>query len=255
MSDLINDLAVALGVLLLLLTGLEVGYRLGSRTAGGPDSRAGSQVGTVQGALLGLLGLLLGFSFAAAGARFLERQDLIVDEANAVGTASLRADLMTKEARTEFRRALREYTTHRLKVSREIRRGLKEADQLEIERFHDRLWNTAVRGVDGRADYAVVVLPAVNDVIDLHSTRVAAGHKHLPMLIMGLLVACSVLAVGVIGYGAGIGRRRRLALTMPLALLIGVALWVTIDLDRPRAGLLQLNDEPLGRALRGIPTE
>src|SRR5688572_23779100 len=78
---IIQDLSVAVGLLLLMLLALECGFRAGRRAIADADLRAGGQVGAIQGALLGLLGLLLGFSFAAAGARFLERQDLIVSEA------------------------------------------------------------------------------------------------------------------------------------------------------------------------------
>ena len=93
------------------------------------------------------------------------------------------------------------------------------------------------------------VLAPVNEVIDLHATRLAAARKRLPRLVMGLLIACCVVAVGVIGYGCGLGGRRRAPLTVSLALLIGVSVWITIDLDHPRAGLMQLSDAPL-KALR-----
>jgi hypothetical protein len=89
------------------------------------------------------------------------------------------------------------------------------------------------------------VLVPVNEVIDLHSTRLAAGRKHLPRPVMGLLIVCSMLATGVIGYGCGLGGRRRAPLTVSLAILIGMALWITVDLDHPRAGLLRLSDAPL----------
>ena len=89
------------------------------------------------------------------------------------------------------------------------------------------------------------VLIPINEVINLHATRLAAGKKRLPTLIMGLLMACSALAVGVTGYVCGMGGRRRVPLTVALALLIGAALWITVDLDHPRAGLIQLSDAPL----------
>jgi hypothetical protein len=89
----------------------------------------------------------------------------------------------------------------------------------------------------------------VNDVIDLHTTRLAAGRKRIPVLIMAVLIASSLLAMAVIGYGSGIGGRRRPALTISLTLVVGASLWITYDLDHPRAGILQLNDAPL-RALR-----
>ena len=93
------------------------------------------------------------------------------------------------------------------------------------------------------------VLNPINDVIDLHSVRLAAFRKHLPMPVLALLLACSALAVGVIGYGSGLGGRRGAPFTVPMVILIASAMYITIDLDYPRAGMLTLSDEPL-RSLR-----
>lgn len=89
MSSAIDDLSVALALFAFLFASLEAGFRAGRRAIRAEDASAMSQIGAIQGAVLGMLGLLLAFSFAAAGARFLERQDLIVQEANAIGTAWL----------------------------------------------------------------------------------------------------------------------------------------------------------------------
>ena len=240
-----TDIAIAVGLFFGLFLALEIGYRLGRRATADLDARASGLIGAVQGAILGLLGLLLAFSFAAAGSRFLERQDLIVQEANAIGTAYLRADLLEDSHGSALRSSLQRYTQHRVELSGRLRSGVLPADLAEAERLQGAMWDAAVAGVTARPATMVVVLPPVNDVIDLHSTRVAAGRKHLPLPVMGLLVACSLLAIGVIGYGSGTGGRRRLALTVPLAALIGLSLWITIDLDHPRAGMLQLSDAPL----------
>lgn len=252
MNPIAQDVLTAAGILASLLVALELGFRAGRRATADTDPRAAGQVGAIQGAVLGLLGLLLAFSFAAAGARFLERQDLIVQEANAIGTAYLRADLLDDPHRTDLRSALRRYTEHRIELSTRLRSGISTDAAAEIESLHARMWAAAVAGVAAKPAFMVGVLPPINEVIDLHSTRLAAGAKHLPMLVMGLLVSSSLLAVAVIGYGCGTGGRRRAPLTVSLALLIGIALWITIDLDHPRAGLLQLNDAPL-QALKFTP--
>lgn len=241
----IQDLSVALGLLLAILGALELGFRAGRRDSAAADPRAGGQIGSVQGAIIGLLGLLLGFTFAAAGGRFLERQDLIVQEANAIGTASLRADLLDPPHRLQLLTALKEYTEHRIEVASRIRDGVTTDDSAQIDRFHARMWEAARAGVEARPSAMLGVLPPINDVIDLHSTRIAAGKKRLPSLVMGLLIACSLLSMGVIGYGCGTSGRRRAPLTVPLGMLIGASLWISIDLDQPRAGLIQLSDAPL----------
>ena len=245
MNPVLQDVSVAVGILLVLFISLEAGFRIGRYAASRSDAGAGAQVGAVQGALLGLLGLLLGFSFAAAGARFIERQDLIVSEANAIGTAYLRADRLDEPFRGELKGAIRSYVEHRVQLTGRLREGFSAADGADIDRLHQQMWSAAIAGVKNQPGTMVSILPPLNDVIDLHSTRLYAGMKHLPTIVMGLLVASSMLSIGVIGYGHGTGGRRRAALTVPLAIVIGVALWVTIDLDRPRAGLIQLNDLPL----------
>lgn len=131
------EIGFAVAILLLLLACLEAGFRGGRRaatTAG--DAAGGSQLGAVQGAALGLLGLLLGFSFGGAASRFMERQRLIVREANAIGTAYLRAELLDEPCKSELRRTLADYLTHRIRVSTNLRYGLSPETAAEIRFFH-----------------------------------------------------------------------------------------------------------------------
>lgn len=245
--------AVALALFGALMLALEIGFRKGRRDSTERDAQAGAQVGAIQGAVLGLMGLLLAFSFAAAGARFLERQDLIVKEANAIGTAYLRADLLDEPHRTELRSALQKYTEHRIEVSERFRGVLSNDDAAEVQRTQTRIWSAAIAGVSAKPTTMLGVLPPINDVIDTHSDRIFAGKKHIPWLVMGLLIACSLMSVAIIGYGCGLGGRRRALLTISLALIVGTSLWITIDLDHPRAGLLRLSDAPLKAIQFGPP--
>lgn len=242
------EVMIAASLLAGLLVSLEFGFRFGRRAKREHEAATGSQLGAVQGAVLGLLGLLLGFSFAGAASRFIERQDLIATEANAIGTAYLRADLLDEPQRSALRNTLRDYTAHRLEVSTRLRHGMPAADANRSVELQDQMWKAASSGVAARPAAIMAVLPPVNEVIDVHSLRIAAGLKHLPGLVLGLLVGCSFLAMVGIGYGCGLSERRNTVLTWSLAVLIGTALWTTIDLDYPRAGLIQANDAPL-RAL------
>jgi hypothetical protein len=231
-----------------LAIALETGYRFGARAArdGGDGSKSvGGQVGAIQGAILGLLGLLLGFSFAGAAGRFIERQDLIVTEANAIGTAWLRADLLDEPHRSQLKSHLADYVRRRIELSHRLHGGYTDAMRQETDGFHNRIWRAAADGAAAKPATMVVMLPPVNELIDLHATRVAAGRKHLPVPILGLLIVCSALAVAVIGYGGGLTQRRALPMSGALVILIAAALWITIDLDHPRAGLLRVSDAPL----------
>lgn len=242
-----SGIAIGAGLLIGLFVSLEAGYRLARRrAAAGGDLPLGGQIGAIQGAMLGLLGLLLGFSFAGAASRFIERQELIVQEANAIGTTYLRADLIPEPHATGMRKVLAEYVAHRVEASRRIAGGVGSHFETEVAAFHERLWQSAKDGVLARPEMAKVVLDPVNEVIDLHSTRMAASRKHLPLVVLGLLVACSLLAMGVIGYGCGAsGGGRWPWLNGSLVILMAAALWTTIDLDHPRAGVIRLSDLPL----------
>jgi hypothetical protein len=248
---MLNTLASEIATILLLLAGLagglEAGFRLGCRATERMGAAAGTQIGGVQGAILGLLGLLLGFSFSGASGRFMERQDLIIRDASAISSAAERADFLDEPFRSTLRAQLSASVD--LRVNAANVSGATQRQMLaDLKSLHARMWRNMVQGVAARPSSMFVVVPAVGEVTDMPLRRVGAGHKHLPELVLGILVACSIIGMGVIGYGCGLCRQRNLALTLPLALLICASLWAIMDLDNPRAGLIQLEDDPLREA-------
>lgn len=247
--DFTVPLEIAVVVLLLagLVGGFEAGFRLGCHATQRLGSAAGSQIGGVQGAILGLLGLLLGFSFSGASGRFMERQDLIIRDASAISSASERADFLDEPFRSTLRRQLSESVDLRIDAANAHADARRERLR-DLKALHQRMWQTVVTGVAARPASMFVVVPAVGEVTDMPLRRVGASLKHLPELVLGILVACSVIGMGVIGYGCGLFRQRNLALTIPLALLICASLWAIIDLDNPRSGLIRLEDDPLREA-------
>jgi hypothetical protein len=242
---MIQELGIAVLLLLLLLLCLEVGFRIGGRARGAGEPKEGGQLGAIQGGTLGLLALLLAFSFGGAATRFMERQDLIVQEANAIGTAYLRADMLDEPYRSNLRADLCRYVEHRVRATARGRGGISPEDLREVARLQDRIWNSASAGVAARPTSMLAVLAPVNEVIDLHSTRLAAARKHIPGLVLWLLIVCSAMSLIDIGYGCGLARRRSWLMTSSLAVLLAASLWTTIDLEYPRAGLIQLDDTPM----------
>jgi hypothetical protein len=242
---MIRELLIAGGLVFGLFAMLVIGERFGRRISKKRSASEGAQVGAIQGAMLGLLGLLLGFSFAGAAGRFMERQDLIVDEANAIGTAYLRAELLDEPERNLLRAELAAYVSHRLSVSDRAEYAVTRADFDQIAGHHGAMWRITREGVERKPGVMIALLGPINEVIDLHSTRVAAGRKHLPALVMSLLLACSGLAIGVIGYGCGVSGKGSMVMATALCVLMAAALWATIDLDHPRAGMIRLSDRPL----------
>ena len=248
----LSEIVIAIALLGGLLIAVEVGFRLGRHAPKSTGDPSGSLTGAIQGATLGLLGLLLGFSFAGAAGRYIDRQDLITADANAISTTYLRADLLIAPHDQRLRREIEAYLAHRLEASTRLRAGLTTQDVEHVQDLHGGMWRAAVEGVKETPAATLAVLNPLNEVIDLHSSRVAAGRKHLPGLVLALLVVCAALAVGVIGYGCGLSGNRTLAMTVPLVVVIAAALWTTIDLDHGRIGLIRISDQAL-HDLRLVP--
>lgn len=239
------SLLIPLAILATLLLTVELGYRIGKQRMRRYPADTRIETGSIQGAMLGLLGLLLGFSFAGASTRFIERQDLITREANAIGTAYRRADLLIKEDAAELKAALRSYLERRLELSREVWNTLSPEVRRITAADQDRIWAAAAAGVEKKPAPVNMVISVVNDVLDLHDYRVAAGRKHLPALVLLLLAMCSVLTLGVMGYASALGRHRNSLMIAAIAALVAAALWTTIDMDWSRVGLVRVSDQAL----------
>jgi hypothetical protein len=111
--------------------------------------------------------------------------------------------------------------------------------------MHAKLWEAGRAGVAAKPEVTMAVLPPINEVIDLLGTRNAMTRLHMPWSVVAVLVAAAAIAMGTIGYGSGLVKRRPRALAMSFAALIGIVMWVTMDLDYPRVGLIQLSEQPL----------
>jgi hypothetical protein len=238
---------------ILVLGGLvlsELGFRLGRAfrptSESDPKEQAfDRQLDVIRTATSALVAFLIGFAFAGAGSRFIDRSDIIVKEANALGTAWLRADVLPEPQRGQLKAVLKEYTADRVTMLRagdsdETRRLLDKVGSL-----HERIWTQALAGLKDDAPRSMLVLPALNDVIDLHTTHWAMVHRHLPPLIFIVLLGMTGLFLLIVGYGDGRAGTRSWYLTGLHVTVLSVALWMTIDLDQPRQGLIRVNISPI----------
>ncbi len=177
------------------------------------------------------------------------RQLYLVQEANAIGTADLRAALLDETHREEVRGLIKKYLDKRIELQAAERESVNKI-VAESEALQTQIWNAAVQGVEARPSTGLLVLPPINDVIDIHGTRVAASTRHLPVAILVLLLGCALITLWTIGYAAGLGERRNRVLPTSLALFVGATLWVTLDLDYPRFGLIKVDGTPLKAVAR-----
>ncbi len=248
-GELLYDLDLGLiwgASILFFLLATEIGFQLGKRKESGVDDHARSQITTIQGAILGLLALLLGFTFAMAMSRFDARKQLVLEESNAIGTTFLRAQLMQEPQRQKVSNLLRQYVEVRLKFyEADVDPEKLGAAKNETDRLQNELWSQATAwGQQEPRDITMgLFLRSLNELIDLHATRVNALENHVPEIILVLLYFVAVVATGLIGYGCGLGGRRNFLVTLTASVLIAAVILVIIDLDRPRRGLIKVSQQ------------
>ena len=250
------SLVVVTAALALALTVLSslVGLRIGRRLRDGVTDTERAQLYGVQASLLGILALLLGFSFAMGETRYDLRKQLVVEEANAVGTARLRASVIGGARGLELERLLGRYVTVRLEGYRARDAAGLHAALDESERLQRHAWKlaSAIAAADPRSLPAALLLESLNQVIDLHAARVAAGRNHIPMVVLFMLLAVAAVAMGWVGAGIGVSSRHGLGMVLVLSLIVSLVIAVIVDLDQPRSGLVRIDQTTLGDLQRSF---
>jgi hypothetical protein len=237
-------IVISSGLFVSMLACLEVGYRVGrSNLQEHPTAHEG--IGAIEAAIFALLGLLLGFSFSGATTRLDARRQLIVEEANAIGTAYLRLDELPAADQPEMRQLFRKYVDARLAAYAHIP-GNMNAFQQEValaEQLQQQIWARAVAASrsDPTKNTARLLLPALNEMMDVTTSRTVALDAHLPGLVFFLLVTAALSSCVMAGYAMA-KRRMRSRLHMFLyAACIAITVYTVIDLDYPRSGLIRLD--------------
>jgi hypothetical protein len=246
-----TELLVAIGLIAGVVAAHEIGFWLGSltRSADEPFDR---QVGLVRTSTAALVAFLIGFAFSGAASRFIDRQDMIVKEANALGTAYLRADTIADPQRGELKVALKEYTADRVTLLSREGRDQIEPLLAKVSGLHERMWRAVINATKDNAPLMAVVLPPINEVIDLHSTHLSMARRHMPIPIMTVLLGTAAIGVGMIGFGNGRVGRRFSVLDAVYGAVLAAALWMTIDLDYPGIGIIRVSNLPLVETLAAM---
>jgi hypothetical protein len=244
----------AAGLAILAMTS-ELFFRLGRRAAPRTPDSARGRYDVVLAALMTLLALLLGFSVAMAGGRYDMRRRLIVREANAISTAYRRAGFLPENEAGSIRPLLIEYLDARIAFYQkaftldEFRVFVSSTEQIQTE-----LWSyteSAMHHTDKPIGVGLFT-QALTSVIDLHEARVAAGEDHVPVALLLLLCALAVIATAMMGFTSGLSVSRGGLGTILAIVALSAVLMVTIDLDRPRQGVVKVPQASLIRVRQSL---
>lgn len=234
----------SLGLFLGILLCMELGVRLGRYHISKIPDPSEVGMGVVDAAVFTLLGLLIGFTFSGAAERLNNRRDLIVREANAIGTAYLRLDLLPEPSQEELRRMFRDYLDFRLRMHDDLFDPVaRERYRLELGRMQGEIWSHAQAACrqDSRPSASLLLLPALNEMIDVTAARSMAIATHIPTVIMAAMFAVSLMGAVLVGYGMAAKRARSLLHMVLFALIISMSIYVILDLEYPRLGIIRLD--------------
>ena len=232
------------GTVAITFLAVEVGYRLARYRRQRSEEEKEAPVGGMVGATLGLLAFMLAFTFSLAASRFDARREVVLDEANAIGTTYLRAALLPAPIAADSRNLLREYVDVRLAGTQA---GNVEQAITKSEELHGRLWSQAVAAVAiERSPMTSIYIQTLNEVIDLHAKRVMVGlRSRVPGAIWMGLYLLAVLAMMAMGYHEGLTSTRRSPAVVALVFAFSAVLILIVDLDRPGQGLLQVSQQAM----------
>ena len=223
----------------------EIGFRIGrwyqERTPGEQEGPTGMLVGS----MLALLAFLLAVTMGMAADRFDARRANVLAEANDIRTTYLRAGYLPEPASSQIRALLRAYVPLRIVVTGSTDVQADIARSVEIQ---NQIWSIAqdVARTTDKGDLVALFIESLNDTINIHETRITAGlYARVPETVLLLLIGGSALSLGMVGYSAGLTKRRSMLSAVVLILALGAVIMIVVDLDRPREGFIQVSQQPL----------
>ena len=192
--------------------------------------------------MLGLLALLLSFTFGMSSSRHDRRVNIIIEEANAIGTAILRSDLYPDSIRNEFRKDFEAYLETRITFFSAkadlpaVVKSLQDGQNLQTS-----LWERASSlGRDKENLHRTAqMIPALNAMFDIATTRTAATLDKVPEIIFYLLFLICITASLMVGYAGGV--KPDWTMVLSFSLMISMTVYLIVDLDRPRRGAITMD--------------
>lgn len=234
----------------------EVGFRVGRFVQSRTDSDVKSLTGSIQASILGLLALLLGFTFSMSMQRYDNRSMALIDEANAIGTAILRVQLLPEKYRDEAGSLFQEYVSLRADIGQLDLTKTEERKKYndKIANVQNKLWSLAISAteIDPRPVTTGAFTKSLNDVIDSQGKRNALLRMQVPEVVLILLFVVFISSGGIMGYSAGLSGKRMFAPIVLVSTLITLIVFIIIDLDRPKRGLIQVDQSVMVELLNDV---
>jgi hypothetical protein len=249
MLEVVNPAVVggglAVAVFVGILAALSVGRWIAKREIARHGTTGAPSVGSLETAVFALLGLLIAFTFSGALNRFDVRRAQVVDEANAVGTAWLRVDLLPASAQPQMREAFRAYVDARIATYRKLPDlGAAREELARSQNLQSDIWRQAVAALrlpDARPGTDLLLLPALNQMFDITTVRVTASQMHPPVIVYWMLVGLALASALLAGYQSGHEKMLDWVHRLGFAAIVALTVYVILDIEYPRLGFVRLD--------------
>jgi len=231
-------------VLIVAMLGLmEIGRRIGVRhlTADIAESRKG--LAAVDGVIFSLLGLLVAFTFYGAAERFDDRRKMVIEEADAIGSAWSRLDTLDKDDRLALQDLFRKYLDARLGTyTKPSEAAEAETSLARSQRLQDAIWQRALAACTKPLPLpaANLVIPSLNEMFRIAHARVATARIHPPMFVFGTLVALTLVSAIMVGHGMAGRKTRSLTHIVGYVITMVVVIYLIFQLEYPRLGFIHI---------------
>jgi hypothetical protein len=237
----------SMGLLFSMLIATEAGRKLGRRVRVGESETDRRANGLIDGAIFALLGLLIAFTFSGAASRFDHRKELVIKEANAIGTAYLRLDLLPAELQPALRGLFRRYVDARLAEYQHLtsepeqsRRATDQANDLLKQIWRNVIDSTRA---SGSVPATTLLTQSANEMIDIAGIRAATRtYMHPPTVVFVMLFGIALLSAVLAGYAAANSRRRTSLHVIAFATVMAATAYVILDIEYPRFGFIRIDD-------------
>ncbi len=240
-----SSVVIAVTLFITIIVFNEIGFRVGRFVQLSTDDEVKVLTGSIQASILGLLALLLSFTFSMSMQRFDNRSMALIDEANAIGTAVLRVQLLPAQYQDQAIKHFQKYvdlraTIGQLDLTKHQERNNYDKQISDLQR---EIWLLAIAATneDPRPVTMGAFVKSLNEVIDSQGRRNALLQMHVPEVVLILLFVVFVSSGGILGYSGGLSGKRVIAPIILVSFLITLIVFIIIDFDRPKRGLIQVN--------------
>jgi hypothetical protein len=245
----IDAWAIALAFAVAMFASWYLGWRLGRRLHPEPGEDPGTKF---TDASMALLGLLLAFTFSMAMVRHDQRRLAVVAESNAIGDFNTCVTLLKEPKRADLQNVIRNYTHLQLDMLRQLLPATEEENAFQRSReMQTQMTCKVAQAIDG-SPMDLALTNTLNNLTSAHASRLAAYEEILPWSIVLLLLLSSIVPSFLIGMKQGETHKLHHSGTLSFIVLVSLVIFVTLDLNQPRRGLIRVNREPLERLTKSL---